>query len=102
MSKTAEILDAVRRIPMGDTRTYGQICEVVYGHRRAGLAVGNALRGHEFDSDVPWWRVTSDDGTFPGGRPETVAAVLQTEGVLVLDSDGNPWTVGSAVGARVA
>jgi methylated-DNA-protein-cysteine methyltransferase-like protein len=84
------VFDAVRTIPAGEVRTYGEIAEMV-GSPGGGIAVGQALMPLEFDSDhgVPFWRVVLADGAVNTAAaeatwPEEVARVrrvLVEEGV---------------------
>ena len=62
MKEAEEILDFVRAIPCGEFLTYGDISREVYGHGKAGPAVGQAIKAHECDDDLPWWRVVGSDG----------------------------------------
>ena len=79
---------AVRRtmaaIPMGETRTYGQIARAV---NAPAQAVGQACGANPLPILIPCHRVTGTDwfGGFsaPGGV-ETKAALLRHEGVLLL------------------
>ncbi|MEO5664969.1 MAG: MGMT family protein, partial [Nocardioides sp.] len=73
------VFDAVRAIPAGEVRTYGEIAEEV-GSPGGGIAVGQALLPLDFDSDhaIPFWRVVLADGAVntaasEGDWPEAVA-----------------------------
>ncbi len=57
-----EVLDAVRAIPEGFVRTYGDLTPGA--PRRAGAL----LRGA--GDDVPWWRVVHADGTLAAGEEQ--------------------------------
>ena len=46
----ARVFDAVRAIPAGEVRTYGEIADTV-GSPGGGIAVGQALLPLDFDSD---------------------------------------------------
>jgi methylated-DNA-[protein]-cysteine S-methyltransferase len=80
--------EAVRRamaeIPMGETRTYGQIARLVGAPAQA---VGQACGANPLPILIPCHRVTGTDwfGGFsaPGGV-ETKAALLRHEGALLL------------------
>ena len=107
MTEFDERVDAaVRTIPRGGTRSYGEVAEMA-GSPGAARAVGESLKRHEFDSDVPWWRVVRSDGTFPGGDPQKVARVLLEEGVA-FTNDGrvagygpvSPWAGGTVTTYR--
>jgi methylated-DNA-[protein]-cysteine S-methyltransferase len=60
----ASVLQAVRRIPYGQARSYGQIAEDV-GHPRAARAVGSAIAKNPMGILVPCHRVVRADG-LPG------------------------------------
>jgi methylated-DNA-protein-cysteine methyltransferase related protein len=72
-----QILDAVRAIPEGFVRTYGDLSPEA--PRRAG-----AILSHT-DQDVPWWRVVRADGSLAVG--ELQRARLDAEGVPFLATD---------------
>jgi alkylated DNA nucleotide flippase Atl1 len=72
-----EILDAVRRIPAGFVRTYGDLCP------GAPRFAGCALRG--VGDDVPWWRVVRRDGTLAVGEEQRRR--LDDEGVPFVRDD---------------
>ena len=71
--RTEQILSAVRAIPVGFVRTYGDI------DPGAPRLVGRVLR--ERGAEVPWHRVVRADGTFHGS--ERQAALLTAEGVAL-------------------
>jgi alkylated DNA nucleotide flippase Atl1 len=56
------ILDAVRAIPEGFVRTYGDLSP------GAPRAAGRALRSA--GADVPWWRVVRADGSLAAGEQQ--------------------------------
>jgi methylated-DNA-protein-cysteine methyltransferase related protein len=70
----AHILDAVRAIPEGFVRTYGDLAP------GAPRFAGRVL--HETTEDVPWWRVVRADGSLPVGEAQRVR--LDAEGVPLL------------------
>lgn len=80
----AAVRHAMADIPMGETRTYGQIAKVVGA---APQAVGQACGANPLPILIPCHRVTGTDwfGGFsaPGGV-ETKAALLRHEGALLL------------------
>ncbi len=51
----------VLKIPLGETRTYGEIA-VAVGRPGAARAVGNALRRNPYPLIIPCHRVVSKDG----------------------------------------
>jgi alkylated DNA nucleotide flippase Atl1 len=71
------ILDAVRAIPAGFVRTYGDLSP------DAPRQTGRVLRG--VGDGVPWWRVVRADGSLPVGEPQR--SRLDAEGVPFLASD---------------
>lgn len=72
-----QILDAVRAIPPGFVRTYGDLSPG--SPRLAGRVL------HGTSERVPWWRVVRADGTLPLG--EAQRARLEAEGVALLGTD---------------
>jgi alkylated DNA nucleotide flippase Atl1 len=56
------ILEAVRAIPEGFVRTYGDVSP------GAPRAAGQALRAA--GTDVPWWRVVRADGSLAAGEDQ--------------------------------
>ena len=76
------IRDAVRQIPKGETRTYGQVAAAI-GHLGAARAVGTIMRDN-YDPTVPCHRVIRSDGKigeYNRGGPEKKLALLRAEGV---------------------
>jgi alkylated DNA nucleotide flippase Atl1 len=73
----AEIIDAVRAIPEGFVRTYGDLAP------GAPRFAGRVL--YATTEDVPWWRVVRADGSLPVG--EAQRALLDAEGVPLLATD---------------
>ena len=39
-----KVLDTVNKIPYGNVITYGQLSQKIYGHSKAGRAIGSALK----------------------------------------------------------
>jgi methylated-DNA-[protein]-cysteine S-methyltransferase len=80
----AAVRRAMAAIPMGETRTYGQIAKAVDAPAQA---VGQACGANPLPILIPCHRVTGTDwfGGFsaPGGV-ETKAALLRHEGALLL------------------
>jgi alkylated DNA nucleotide flippase Atl1 len=72
-----QILDAVRAIPVGFVRTYGDLSP--NSPRFAGRVL------HNTKEDIPWWRVVRADGSLPVG--EAQCARLDAEGVPLLATD---------------
>lgn len=59
------VLDELRRIPYGETRTYRQIAEAI-GHPKAARAVGNACAHNPVPLVIPCHRVVRGDGDLGG------------------------------------
>jgi methylated-DNA-[protein]-cysteine S-methyltransferase len=80
----ADVRRAMAAIPMGETRTYGQIARAVGAPAQA---VGQACGANPLPILIPCHRVTGTDwfGGFsaPGGV-ETKAALLRHEGALLI------------------
>ena len=66
------ILDAIRAIPEGFVRTYGDVSPGA--PRLAGRILKNVHA-----PDVPWWRVVRSDGSLAAGEPQRTR--LEAEGV---------------------
>ncbi|UJA20804.1 cysteine methyltransferase [Thermoleophilia bacterium SCSIO 60948] len=65
------VLDAIRAIPEGFVRSYGDVSP------GAPRLAGTVLRST--DAEVPWWRVVRADGSLAQG--ERQRALLEAEGV---------------------
>ena len=78
------VVRIVKKLEKGKVVTYGDISKAVYGHRKAGTAVGQAIkREAECNDKFPWWRVC-----FKGLRPKDGAQEhLKKDGVGFL-ADG--------------
>jgi len=74
-----DVLDAVRAIPEGFVRTYGDLCP------GAPRFTGAVLRG--VGDEVPWWRVVHADGTLAVGEEQR----------LRLEAEGAPFLRGKRV-----
>ena len=78
-ARQQRILDAVRAIPEGFVRTYGDISP------GAPRLAGHVLRiTHE--PDLPWWRVVRADGSLAAGERQRAR----------LDAEGVPFRPGAA------
>jgi methylated-DNA-[protein]-cysteine S-methyltransferase len=89
-----EVYEATRRIPPGETRTYGEIAKVV-GSPGASRAVGGALGKNPFPIVVPCHRVLAAGGksggfTAPGGV-DTKWRMLALEGAKACGSLSFPF-----------
>lgn len=77
------VREAVRQIPKGETRTYGQVAAAI-GHPGAARAVGTIMK-HNYDPTVPCHRVIRSDGTigdYNRGGSEKKRVLLKAEGAL--------------------
>lgn len=77
------VRDAVRQIPKGETRSYGQVAAAI-GYPGAARAVGTVMKNN-FDPTVPCHRVIRSDGSLGGynrGGEEQKRDMLRREGVL--------------------
>jgi methylated-DNA-[protein]-cysteine S-methyltransferase len=76
-----KVWNALRTIPFGETRSYGQIADQI-GSRRAVRAVGAANGRNPLSIIVPCHRVIGADGTLTGfaGGLEVKARLLALEG----------------------
>ena len=93
-SRTAEsgmyaaIYCLVRRIPMGQVATYGQLANLA-GFPGRARQVGYALAALPEEMDLPWHRVVNAQGTVSPRRSSGVhrlqQALLEDEGVLFED-----------------
>jgi O-6-methylguanine DNA methyltransferase len=59
------VYDAIRKIPVGETRTYSWVARAI-GRPRAARAVGNALHKNPFAPEAPCHRVIRSDGAVGG------------------------------------
>jgi O-6-methylguanine DNA methyltransferase len=79
------VLQAARRIPPGNTRTYGQVAHAV-GKPKASRAVGQALGRNPIPIVIPCHRVVASDGSLGGysggGGLESKRLLLTLEGAL--------------------
>ncbi|MGH9040776.1 MAG: methylated-DNA--[protein]-cysteine S-methyltransferase [Acidimicrobiia bacterium] len=78
------VLEATRRIPYGEVRSYAWVAEEA-GSPRAARAAGSALSRNPVCFLVPCHRVISADGTLGpyGMGPNVKAALLRAEGVTL-------------------
>ncbi len=78
------VRSAVRHIPKGQTRTYGEVATAT-GHAGAARAVGTIMRDN-YDPTVPCHRVVRADGTigeYNRGGPSMKVSILRSEGVSI-------------------
>jgi methylated-DNA-protein-cysteine methyltransferase related protein len=68
----ARVLDAIRAIPEGFVRTYGDVSP-------GAPRLAGRLLATEHAPDVPWWRVVRADGSLAAGDAQR--ARLEAEGV---------------------
>jgi len=79
-----EVYRLVSSIPVGETRTYGQVAAAA-GHAGAARAVGAAMARNPFAPLIPCHRVVGSDGSLRGygGGLGMKAALLLEEGARV-------------------
>lgn len=78
------VRDAVRQIPKGETRTYGEVAAAI-GRPGAARAVGTVMKNN-YDPTVPCHRVVAANGKigeYNRGGPERKRELLRAEGVPV-------------------
>ncbi len=74
------VRDAVRQIPRGETRSYGEVARAI-GCPGAARAVGMVMKNN-YDPTVPCHRVIRSDGTLGGynrGGTEKKKQLLESE-----------------------
>ncbi len=77
------VRDAVRQIPIGETKSYGEVAKTI-GHAGAARAVGMVMKNN-YDPSVPCHRVIRADGSLGGynrGGTERKRKILKAEGAL--------------------
>jgi methylated-DNA-[protein]-cysteine S-methyltransferase len=75
---------AVKQIPKGETRTYGQVAAAI-GRPGAARAVGTIMKNN-YDPTVPCHRVVLNSGkigAYNRGGPDKKRALLRAEGAIV-------------------
>lgn len=78
------VRDAVKQIPKGETRSYGEVAAAI-GRPGAARAVGTIMKNN-YDSEVPCHRVIKSDGTvgaYNRGGESKKRALLKAEGAPV-------------------
>lgn len=78
------VREAVRQIPKGETRTYGEVAKAI-GRPGAARAVGTVMK-HNFDPTVPCHRVVRADGKvgeYNRGGEAKKRVLLKAEGALL-------------------
>lgn len=78
------VREAVRQIPKGETRSYGEVAAAI-GHPGAARAVGTVMKNN-FDTTVPCHRVVKSGGKlgeYNRGGEERKRELLRAEGVAV-------------------
>ena len=87
-SPTKRIYEAVKKIPKGCVATYGQVAEMA-GDKKMARAVGNALHKNPDPDGIPCYRVVNSKGELAGefafGGPGAQAALLEADGICVVD-----------------
>ena len=79
----SDVWDALRKIPYGQVRTYGEVADAV-NRPRAHRAVGNANHANPWPIVVPCHRVVSTGGLGGyGGGEEVKRYLLELEGIHI-------------------
>jgi len=77
------VRDAVRQIPKGETRSYGEVAHAI-GYPGAARAVGTVMRNN-YDPTVPCHRVVRADGRvgdYNRGGERAKKRLLEKEGAI--------------------
>jgi O-6-methylguanine DNA methyltransferase len=77
------VRNAVRQIPKGETRSYGEVARAI-GHLGAARAVGTVMKNN-YDPSVPCHRVIRSDGRageYNRGGMRAKKRLLEKEGAL--------------------
>ena len=77
-----QVRDAVRQIPKGETRSYGEVAKAI-GYPGAARAVGTVMKNN-YDPSVPCHRVIRSDGKlgeYNRGGESAKRRLLESEGV---------------------
>ena len=77
------VRDAVRQIPKGETRSYGEVAKAI-GYSGAARAVGTVMKNN-YDPTVPCHRVVRSDGKLGGynrGGVERKRRILKKKRVV--------------------
>lgn len=83
MSFRGKVLNTVKAIPKGETRSYKEVAEAA-GSPGAARAVGTIMKGNH-DPEVPCHRVIRSDGKiggYNGGGEERKREILRKEGAI--------------------
>ncbi len=78
-----KVREAVRQIPKGETRSYGEVARAI-GSPGAARAVGTVMKNN-YDPTVPCHRVIRSDGklgAYNRGGPARKREILRTEGAI--------------------
>lgn len=93
MSFKEKVIEVVRKIPKGQTMTYGQVAALA-GNPRAARAVGTIMKNNECSiiavgdtkEMIPCHRVIRSDGKigeYNGGGSKVKRQLLKAEGVIL-------------------
>jgi O-6-methylguanine DNA methyltransferase len=80
-----KILQTVKKIPYGETRSYKEAAEAA-GYPRACRAVGNTMRNNRLPLIIPCHRVIKSDGSLGGFSAEGSIALKKK--MIDLESEG--------------
>lgn len=82
-SFSERVRDAVRQIPKGETRSYGEVAKAI-GYPGAARAIGTVMKNN-YDPTVPCHRVIRSDGKvgdYNRGGERAKMRLLEKEGAL--------------------
>lgn len=82
-ARDRRIIAVVRSLGVGEVVSYGDIA-IDAGYPGRSRLVGRLLAGLDADG-APWWRVVTGSGRLVPGLELEQAALLEREGVVVLD-----------------
>lgn len=86
-----KVYSALRKIPYGRTKSYGQLAESI-GYAGAARAVGSALRANPIPIVIPCHRILGSDGSLTGfaGGLNLKRKLLSIEGAAYRENLPNP------------
>ena len=79
---TLKVIENIRKIPVGNVATYGQIAHLS-GNKRAARQVARILHSMSHKYKLPWHRVLNAKGKIVVKHKEEQKQLLENEGVYV-------------------
>jgi len=76
-----DIVAVLRGLEAGQVLTYGEVAAQA-GRPAGARGVGQVLRRHSRDGDLPWWRVVDVRGRLVPGLEAEQRRLLEAEGVI--------------------